>query len=117
MVHDRWWGLVAAAAAGGGAGQGAQLGEEPSAAAGGVTSGVGVRVDVRRVDDGLAHVGDLVPAGGHQVAARTQSVAAALDQLTLERRNSASDGLHCLEDGVQHGFLEGPGVIVHRVAL
>jgi len=107
---------VTAAAAGGGARQGGQLGEQ-TAAAGGVTSGVGVRVDVRRVDDGLAHVGDLVPTGGHQVAARTQRIAAALDQLTLECGDPAGDGLDRLKDGVQHGLLERPGVVVHRVAL
>lgn len=109
-------GLVPTAAAGGGARQGGQLGEQ-TAAGGGVTSGVGVRVDVRRVDDGLAHIGDLVAAGGHQVATRTQRVAAALDQLTLECGDSAGDGLDRLEDGVQHGFLKRPGIVVHRVAL
>lgn len=92
-------GLVTAAAARGGAGQGAQLGKQP-AAAGGVTSGVGVRVDVRRVDDGLAHVRDLVAAGSHQVSARTQRIAAALDQLSLESGHTACNGLDRLEDGV-----------------
>lgn len=76
------------------------------------TDGLLRRQQFRRECDFLADVGDGVAGLGDERPAVADHVSAALDELTVQRRHSAGDGLHRLEQRVQNRLFEPPRVKV-----
>lgn len=70
------------------------------------------RQQFRRQRDILADVGDGVAGLGDERSALADHVAAALDELTVQSRHSAGDGLHRLEQRVQNRLLQPPRIKV-----